>query len=101
MSRDADVTTADGGTAPRPTSGDIRAELRGDTAPAAAVGHDLDPEDGGGGGGHGTAGGHGAKVGMSALALGALGVVFGDIGTSPLYAFKESFEHHHLPVTET
>lgn len=25
------------------------------------------------------------------LALGALGVVFGDIGTSPLYAFKQSF----------
>ncbi|MEO5901090.1 MAG: KUP/HAK/KT family potassium transporter, partial [Ilumatobacteraceae bacterium] len=44
--------------------------------------------------------GHGAKVGVGALALGALGVVFGDIGTSPLYAFKESFEHHHLPVTE-
>ncbi|HXL99556.1 MAG TPA: KUP/HAK/KT family potassium transporter, partial [Rhizomicrobium sp.] len=27
---------------------------------------------------------------MSALTLGALGVVFGDIGTSPLYAFRES-----------
>ena len=26
---------------------------------------------------------------MSALTLGALGVVFGDIGTSPLYALKE------------
>ncbi len=26
------------------------------------------------------------------LTLGALGVVFGDIGTSPLYAFRESFE---------
>jgi KUP system potassium uptake protein len=26
------------------------------------------------------------------LALGALGVVYGDIGTSPLYAFRESFE---------
>ena len=25
------------------------------------------------------------------LALGALGVVFGDIGTSPIYAFRESF----------
>jgi KUP system potassium uptake protein len=33
------------------------------------------------------------------LALGALGVVFGDIGTSPLYALKESFVGHHpLPV---
>jgi len=33
---------------------------------------------------------------MGALALGALGIVYGDIGTSPLYAFRESFEHHHL-----
>ncbi|MCC6621589.1 MAG: KUP/HAK/KT family potassium transporter [Deltaproteobacteria bacterium] len=32
------------------------------------------------------------------VALGALGVVFGDIGTSPLYAFKESF--HGVTVTE-
>lgn len=31
-----------------------------------------------------------------ALSLGALGVVFGDIGTSPLYALRESL--HHLPV---
>ncbi|MDQ3294037.1 MAG: potassium transporter Kup, partial [Actinomycetota bacterium] len=37
----------------------------------------------------------------AALALGALGVVFGDIGTSPLYAFREAFEHQHLPVNET
>lgn len=37
------------------------------------------------------------------LSLGALGVVFGDIGTSPLYALRESFEGagHELPVTET
>lgn len=34
------------------------------------------------------------------LALGALGVVYGDIGTSPLYAFRESFhEGHGIPVT--
>jgi KUP system potassium uptake protein len=33
------------------------------------------------------------------LALGALGVVFGDIGTSPLYAFRESFIGvHRLPI---
>jgi KUP system potassium uptake protein len=33
------------------------------------------------------------------LALGALGVVFGDIGTSPLYAFRESFiGAHPLPI---
>ena len=37
----------------------------------------------------------------SKLALGALGVVFGDIGTSPLYALKESFAGHHpLPVDQ-
>ena len=33
------------------------------------------------------------------LALGATGIVFGDIGTSPLYAFRESFiGHHPLPL---
>ena len=33
------------------------------------------------------------------LALGALGIVFGDIGTSPLYAFRESFIGvHRLPI---
>jgi KUP system potassium uptake protein len=37
--------------------------------------------------GHGA--GHGAKTTMAALTLCALGVVFGDIGTSPLYALKE------------
>ncbi len=31
------------------------------------------------------------RSGVLALTLGATGVVFGDIGTSPLYAFKESF----------
>jgi KUP system potassium uptake protein len=35
------------------------------------------------------------------LSLAALGVVFGDIGTSPLYAVKECFTGiHTLPVTE-
>ena len=29
-----------------------------------------------------------------ALAIGAVGVVFGDIGTSPLYAFQETIAHH-------
>jgi KUP system potassium uptake protein len=32
---------------------------------------------------------------LSTLAIGAIGVVFGDIGTSPLYALKESFIGHH------
>lgn len=34
------------------------------------------------------------------LALGALGVVFGDIGTSPLYTMKEVFGSHHLALTQ-
>ncbi len=34
----------------------------------------------------------------SALALGAVGVVYGDIGTSPLYSLKEVFVGHH-PLT--
>jgi len=37
--------------------------------------------------------GHGK--GSAALALGALGVVFGDIGTSPLYALKECVSTEH------
>ncbi|MDE0878612.1 MAG: KUP/HAK/KT family potassium transporter, partial [Sphingomonas bacterium] len=32
---------------------------------------------------------------MIKLALGAVGIVFGDIGTSPLYAFRETFAGHH------
>ncbi|MBC7986919.1 MAG: potassium transporter Kup [Sphingomonadaceae bacterium] len=35
------------------------------------------------------------KEGLGALTLGAIGVVFGDIGTSPLYALKESFIGAH------
>ena len=38
---------------------------------------------------------------LAALSLGALGVVFGDIGTSPLYAFKEAFGGEHaLPLSQ-
>src|SRR6201999_827909 len=32
---------------------------------------------------------------LATMALGALGVVYGDIATSPLYALKESFHHAH------
>ena len=36
------------------------------------------------------------------LTLTALGVVYGDIGTSPLYAFRESFHGSHaVPATPT
>jgi KUP system potassium uptake protein len=36
---------------------------------------------------------------LAALTLGALGVVYGDIGTSPLYALKEVFHGGHVPAT--
>lgn len=36
-------------------------------------------------------GGRGTTAYLAVLSVGALGVVFGDIGTSPLYAFRESF----------
>lgn len=39
------------------------------------------------------------REGIAALAFGTLGVVFGDIGTSPLYAFRETFDHAELEVT--
>lgn len=35
------------------------------------------------------------RSGTAALTLAALGVVYGDIGTSPLYAFKEAFSGPH------
>ena len=63
---------------------------RPETTSAAA--HDVDPHD--------TRGGHHSTAGMAALSLAALGIVFGDIGTSPLYAFRETFEHHSIPVDE-
>ena len=40
----------------------------------------------------------GRKDSLPALMLGAIGVVYGDIGTSPLYAMKESFIGPH-PLT--
>ena len=48
---------------------------------------------------HSTAGEVSGKR-FAALALAALGVVYGDIGTSPLYAMKEVFAGNHpIPVT--
>ena len=34
----------------------------------------------------------------AALLLGALGVVFGDIGTSPIYAFREALRAAGRPI---
>jgi KUP system potassium uptake protein len=38
---------------------------------------------------------HAGKASFGALMLGAIGVVFGDIGTSPLYTIKEAFSPHY------
>src|SRR5688572_24035051 len=41
---------------------------------------------------------HHPQSGLVKLAIGAIGIVFGDIGTSPIYAFRETFKgHHDLP----
>ncbi|MFA7439591.1 MAG: potassium transporter Kup [Sphingomonadaceae bacterium] len=42
-----------------------------------------------------------APEGLPKLMFGALGIVFGDIGTSPIYALRETFVGHHpLPVDD-
>ena len=40
-----------------------------------------------------------SKSSLAALTLGAIGVVYGDIGTSVLYAVKEVFNSGHVPFT--
>ena len=40
-----------------------------------------------------------SKSSLSALTLGAIGIVYGDIGTSVLYAMKEVFAHGHVALT--
>lgn len=41
----------------------------------------------------------GAQGNLLKLAVGAIGIVFGDIGTSPLYAMRDTFAGHHpLPL---
>lgn len=43
----------------------------------------------------------GRGTGTAALAVGALGVVYGDIGTNPLFAVREAFvARHHVGVSE-
>jgi len=42
---------------------------------------------------------HIGKAGLGAMMVGALGVVYGDIGTSPLYALRECFSGPHAVAT--
>ena len=44
---------------------------------------------------HDASHGH-ARGPLWKLSVGAVGIVFGDIGTSPIYAFRETFSGHHL-----
>ncbi|MGH8216676.1 MAG: potassium transporter Kup, partial [Rhodanobacteraceae bacterium] len=40
------------------------------------------------------------KKSLRLMVVGAIGIVFGDIGTSPLYTFREAFSYQHgMPVT--
>ena len=41
------------------------------------------------------AGHHHPQGSLAKLSVGAIGIVFGDIGTSPIYAFRETFAGHH------
>src|SRR3712207_94504 len=43
----------------------------------------------------GASGAHHQQGGIVKLAIGAIGIVFGDIGTSPIYAFRETFAGAH------
>src|SRR3954469_9784020 len=52
---------------------------------------------------HPTVGAAHQRAGVAALTLGALGVVFRDIGTSPLYALQTVFhaDHGAVPTSES
>ncbi len=52
----------------------------------AAAAHPEDEEQG-----H-----HGPSGSLTKMVVGAVGIVFGDIGTSPIYAFRETFAGHHV-----
>jgi KUP system potassium uptake protein len=46
-----------------------------------------------------TAHGH-AQGPLYKLVIGAIGIVYGDIGTSPIYAFRETFAGHHTLIPD-
>lgn len=62
-----------------------------DTAGPAATGSPAASSQATGHSGHGH-----QQDGALKLAISAIGIVFGDIGTSPLYAFRETFAGHHV-----
>ena len=94
-------------TAAAATNGTAAAALPPSTAPGAAPPSTAPPgaapaagSKGQGHGQHHRADAHPTGGRLALLTLTALGVVYGDIGTSPLYAFKECFYGPHaVPVT--
>ncbi|MGQ3041073.1 MAG: potassium transporter Kup [Brevundimonas sp.] len=70
-----------------PTQGDDGSTVV-STPSKSDTGASTAPQGAGHGHGHGV-----GKGGKAALILGAIGVVFGDIGTSPLYALREAIDH--------
>jgi len=72
----------------------VTVEEQSDDSPAAGT----PPDVRGGSDAHSYTHPHG-EAGLLKLTVGAIGIVFGDIGTSPLYAFRETFGGHHpIPV---
>jgi KUP system potassium uptake protein len=49
---------------------------------------------------HGAGDAHDHPGGLAGLMVGAIGVVFGDIGTSPLYTIKQAFSPHYGLVAD-
>src|SRR5436305_1935442 len=49
---------------------------------------------------HDSSHGH-AQGPLYKLAIGAIGIVFGDIGTSPIYSFRETFAGHHTLIPDS
>jgi KUP system potassium uptake protein len=43
---------------------------------------------------------HGQQGPLYKMAIGAIGIVYGDIGTSPIYAFRETFAGHHTLIPD-
>ncbi|UBH25390.1 KUP/HAK/KT family potassium transporter [Micrococcus porci] len=69
------------------------------SSPAPTAPSSADRSGGHAAPGHRPATAERARTGMLMLAIGALGVVFGDIGTSPLYALQTLFSADHNAVT--
>lgn len=78
-----------------PTPGNIPGAVSEDSLIQPVLGDARKGRQGAKAGAHGQSEGDGThqRAGFLALLIGAVGVVFGDIGTSPLYAFKESLLH--------